>query len=338
MAFHLSSEEIIGRIRESTGLSDSDIAVKIDAKLSQLAGLISRDGAAHIVATELGVKFPNPSGGKLKIRDVAVGMRSVEVVGKVVRVFEVREFKRSDATSGKVGSFVFGDDTGSIRVTCWGGGADAVSSLSDGAIVKVSGGYVRENRGSKEIHLNDQSSLVLNPPGEVVGEVKAFAKAVRKSIKDLANSDDNVEILGTVVQVFDPRFFETCPNCGKRVRDSSGAGFSCEVHNIVVPAYSYVMNAYVDDGSDNIRVVFFKVQAQRFTGKSDEEFVSFKNSPELFEQVKTDLLGLMVRLVGKSQFNEMFNRKEFVAQLVFPNPDAKEELSRLESDSVKSNE
>jgi len=111
--------DILEKIKEKSGLSEEEIKEKIDTKLKQLSGLISKEGAAHIVANELGVKLFDALGGKLQIKNILAGMRSVEVVGKVLRVFELREFN-SKGRAGKVASFVIGDETGTIRIVMWG--------------------------------------------------------------------------------------------------------------------------------------------------------------------------------------------------------------------------
>ena len=111
-------EDIVTKIKEKTGLSEQDITSKVEQKCTQLSGLVSKDGAAHIIANELGVKLIE-SGGRQKIKDVIAGMRSVEILGKVTQIYEAKEFKRSDGTPGKVGSFVLGDETGTLRIVCW---------------------------------------------------------------------------------------------------------------------------------------------------------------------------------------------------------------------------
>ena len=49
--------DIIAKILKETSLSEAEINTKIDQKLDQLSGLISKEGAAHIIANELGVKL-----------------------------------------------------------------------------------------------------------------------------------------------------------------------------------------------------------------------------------------------------------------------------------------
>lgn len=317
--------DMIVKIRESTSLSEQEINKKVDEKLVQLSGLISKEGAAHIIANELGVKLIECSG---KIKDIYAGMRNCEVNGKVQQVYEVREFTRQDGSGGKVGNILIGDETGIMRVVCWGSHADVLSQLSEGNIVRVTGAIARDNQGRTELHLGDNSKIVINPNGIQIDAVKQRPSASRKEIKDLIDGDQNIEILGTIVQMFDPKFFEVCPECNTRVKDENSK-FTCKDHGSVTPTYSYIVNVFLDDGTDNIRCVFFSNQAEKLLNKNKEAMLSYRTSPESFEPLKTEFLGNIVKLIGKVRKNPFFDRIEFTAQLVFPNPDPEEELKRL---------
>jgi len=94
------------------------------------------------------------------------------------------------------------------------------------------------------------------------------------------------------------------------------------------------MNAVVDDGTSNIRCVFWKNQTNHLLGKNEEELSQFKENPSGFEEIKTELLGEQFRLMGKVNKNEMFDRLEFNVQLV-QKAKAEEELSVVEK-TVKS--
>ena len=52
----LSYDELINRIKEK-GFNEKEIERKINRKLEELSGLISREGAAHLIANELGIKI-----------------------------------------------------------------------------------------------------------------------------------------------------------------------------------------------------------------------------------------------------------------------------------------
>jgi len=323
-------EEILLKINEKTQMQLSEIESRVDRKMKQLSGLISKEGAAHIVANELGVKIFEPLSGKLQIKNILTGMRDVETVGKVLQVGDVREFMRGDALS-KVASMLIGDETGTIRAVMWGSQADNAASLGQGSIVKVIGAYVRENNGRKELHLNDRSQLLINPKGEIVDEVFAEVKTgARKEIKSLGENDFDVELLGTIVQVFDIKFYEICPRCGKRAKPTA-ALFECAEHGNVIPAYAYVLNAVLDDGTETIRCVFFRNQLEKLLNLTQQQLLNFKNNPAEFEAVKNELLVTIIKVNGRANKNSMFNRLEFVANNVDAKPNPEEEIKRLQN-------
>src|SRR3989344_9675236 len=322
-------EEIILKINEKTNMSVAEIEDRIEKKLKQLSGLISKEGAAHIVANELGVKIFEPLSGKLQIKNILSGMRSVETVGKVLQVSDTREFMKNDSVS-KVASMLIGDETGTIRVVMWGSQADNAAALGSNDIVKIIGGYVRDNNGRKEIHLNDRSQLLINPKGEIINDVNIeFKTRNRKEIKELNENDNEAELLGTIVQIFDLKFYEICPRCSKRAKPSTDF-FVCNEHGNVIPAYSYVLNAVLDDGTETIRCVFFRNQLERLLNMNQEQLLKFKSEPADFEAVKNNLLGTIVKLNGRANKNSMFNRLEFVVSGVDTNPNPEEELKRLQ--------
>ncbi|MBS3127897.1 hypothetical protein J4410_02035 [Candidatus Woesearchaeota archaeon] len=301
-------EQVLSKIKETSTLSEEEIQQKIKAKLEQLSGLISKEGAAHIVANELGVKLFEKTNGKVKLSQVLPGMRDLEVIGKVTQVYEIKEFQKENRT-GKVGSFRLADETKQIRVTCWGSKADEISKLVPGDNLRIVSAYAKENKGYVELHCNENSHIIRNPPGvEIAVNIGAsreeFTPAQRKSIKDLQEQEERADILGTIVQVFDLKFFE----------NQYGA--------------SYVFNVILDDGTDTIRCAFFKIQADRLAGKKPEEMQKYKENPEAFAEVKNELLGQIIKCIGKVKINEMFNRKEFTVQLVDRDPSPQEELKR----------
>ena len=94
-------------------------------------------------------------------------------------------------------------------------------------------------------------------------------------------------------------------------------------------AYSYVMNLFLDDGTENIRAVFFRSQIEQLTGKSSSTILSFREDPSGFEQVKHDLLGQIIKVAGRVTKNQMFDRLEFIANAVDSSPNPEEELKRI---------
>ncbi len=299
-------EQLLDKIQTEKGIKKEEIEVQIKAKIAQLSGLISQEGAAHILANELGVNIGAPE-GKVTIKQLLAGMRNVTLVGKLLKMFDIREFD-TGARKGKVGSFIIGDETGTIRVTCWNDQTTMMEKLKVDDIVQVENCFVRENRGSLEIHINDKSIIKQNPEGLQIAEIKqdAIQTLTRKNIVDLQESDINVEILGTIVQIFDIKFFE-------------------RQNNVI----SYVTNVYLDDGTGNIRVAFFTNQLQHLLKKTDEEIKIYQTSPEQFQNIKTDLLGEMIKITGRVKKNAMYDKMEFVASYVDTDVNPEEEIQRL---------
>ena len=67
--------------------------------------------------------------------------------------------------------------------------------------------------------------------------------------------------------------------------------------------------------------------------KTQEDILTYREAPEKFEEVKTELLGNQVKFVGRVVNNTMFNRLEFISNQVFPNPNPEEEIERLSEES-----
>lgn len=326
-------EEIIAKIKERSGISEEEILSRMDEKVKQLSGLISREGAAHIVANELGIKLFETITGRVEIKNILSGMRDVETVGRVERVFPITEFSR-ESGAGKVSSFILSDSTGSIRIVLWNEQAELISKMNPNDVVKIKSGYVRERNGALEVHINQKSKVIINPVDETVPALSkaSFARAKpvseRKKISE-AKEGDSCEIFGTIVQVFDIRFYESCPECKKRLK-SGADGFFCEAHGpIASPRYGFVMNVFLDDGTGSMRVVLFKEQAMQLMKKTEEECLEFRSFPEKFDGEKSSLLGLQVVASGRINKNVGFDRIELIANNVNPNPNPDDEIARL---------
>jgi len=76
--------QLIERIAKSSRLSVEDIERRIEAKRAKLSGLISKEGAAQIVASELGINFEKE---KMKVSELLPGMKKVNIVGKLFLFF-----------------------------------------------------------------------------------------------------------------------------------------------------------------------------------------------------------------------------------------------------------
>ncbi len=320
---NLPFEEIVKTIVEKSSLSEDEVKKKIDDKLEHLSGLISKEGAAHIIANELGINFSDME-KKLQISQVQPGMRNITLAAKVVQKYEMREFNTGER-QGKVANLLIGDESGVTRLVMWNDQTAAFDGIKENDTLRITNANARSGQsGRVEVHLNDQSKLEVNPDGEKV-ERPPEQKKDRKKISELNEQDSNVEVLAAIVQVFDPRFFEVDPNTGRRTRPASDGKFYDAQGNHITPDFSYVFNLIVDDGSGNIRVVCFRNQMQAVIGKSHEEILPFKEDPSSFNSIKNHLLGQMIKIEGRVVKNDMFDRTELIASRVHMNPNPDEE-------------
>ncbi|HIG93873.1 MAG TPA: OB-fold nucleic acid binding domain-containing protein [Candidatus Nanoarchaeia archaeon] len=320
--------EIKEKILASEKITPIELEARIKEKITELSGLISEEGAAHIISNELGILLVEKQKERMKIKEIYAGMRNVATFGKVVRIFETREFTKGEGEKGKVGSALIGDESATIRVVFWNDQTKQLAGLKEDDIILVKDASVKENRGGKELHVGDRSEVVINPENLTVGIVRQGGNFQRKTIEQLQDGEEGTEIMGTVIQVFDPRFFLVCPQCAKKANEMNGA-FECSQHGKVVPSVSYVMNLIMDDSTGTIRSVFWKNQTTRLLEKAEEEIASFKDNLSSFEEIKTDLLGEQLKLMGRVKRNEMFDRLEFTVQMV-EKAKPEEEIARLE--------
>lgn len=292
-------EKIKQAIKEQTGLSDKDIEDRIEQKLTSLAGLISKDGAAHIIANELGVKLV-PDRNNLKVKDLLPGMRGITLNMRVLKKYEVREFNK-EGRSGKVGSFMGGDESGVTRVTLWNEQADKLNTIEEGMTIQVKEASVKDNQGRTEMQLGMGGEIIIEPKGVTVNVNATVAERsyTTKKIGELSQSDEYVDILGTIVQVFDPRSFAK--------KDGT---------------QGVVANVIIDDGSGNIRVSFWDADVRTLLGEGMDK-------PETLADTKNELLGQIMKIQGRCKLNPAYNTVELTTHKFVKNPDPAAEMSRL---------
>ncbi|MBT3984698.1 hypothetical protein HOD38_01685 [archaeon] len=310
----LKYEDILAKIEKEKGLSKTEVEDKIKEKLKQLSDLISKEGAAHIIANELGVKLFDVGIKKAKVNQLNTMLKGVELVGKVINIYEIREFKVA-AREGRVVNMLVGDETGSCRLVLW--DEKQIKEVEEGKlkvgdVVRVSNCYVKENnRGYMELHMGKNGEWVINPEGESI-EVKSFSEAERKNIKDL-KENDNATLVGTLVQVFEPRFYDSCPECSKKV-EYKDDGFYCAAHGKVESKPQGVLNLVFDDGTDNIRIVCFRDNVNKVL--EVEDVVDLKENHEKFNEIQRKVAGRQLEISGRVTKNDFFDRLEMVANSV----------------------
>src|SRR3989338_404647 len=172
-----SYANLVERISQASKLGVGEIEGKIEVKRAKLSGLISKEGAAQIVAAELGVSFDNEL---MKINELVEGMKRARVVGKVTEVFPIRSFSKN-GREGKVYNFFLGDEGSNFKVVLWDVNHIALfekGEMGKDSVVEISNASVRNG----ELHLGAFSVIKLS--GQKMDNVKNKREASRSSLKD----------------------------------------------------------------------------------------------------------------------------------------------------------
>ncbi|MCK4553303.1 DUF2240 family protein [Candidatus Pacearchaeota archaeon] len=290
-------ERILEKIAQVSGLEKEEISRRVEAKRAKLAGLISQEGAAQIVAAELGINFDNE---KLKINELLPGMRKVNVVGKVFNLSPVRTFTTKKGDEGKVANMFIADETSNVKVVLWDTNHIELiekNEIVENRVVEISNASMRDN----EIHLGSFSELKLS--GEILNDVRTERVVREKSIIDFRIGED-LSVRAFIVQAFEPKFFYVCPECRKKATQEAD-GFVCAEHGKVSAEKRALITIVLDDGTETMRAVLFHENLPKIG------LTELENSERLINQ-REDLLGKEMIFSGNVRNNKFFNNNEFV--------------------------
>jgi len=262
-------------IARSAEMDREEIERMVEAKRARLSGLVSKEGAIQIVAAELGIILDNE---KLKIGELVDGMKKANFVGKVTKIFPVREFNKN-GREGKVVNLNVGDDTSNAKVVLWDTNhIDLIEKekIKEGDVVEVANASIRNG----EAHLSGFSDIKKSK--EKIEGVQVQKKAVFARLKDVSPGQ-NVKVRALIVQSFEPKYFN---------KKDSGEK-------------SALLNFVLDDGSDILRGVAFGETIYRL-GLSEEEVFDV----EKFKEKKDSILGEEKIFTGNVRMNSYTNEAE----------------------------
>lgn len=284
-------DKIVEKIAKYSNLRIEEVNRKIEAKRAKLSGLISQEGAAQIVAAELGINFENE---KLKIDELLPGMRKINLCGKIISLYPVRTFKTQKGDEGKVLNLILADETSNIKVVLW--DTNHISLIEKGDIkendiVDISNASMREN----EMHLGSFSEF--KKSAKEMGDVRTDRITKEKKISEF-KIGDHLSVRAFIVQAFQPKFFEVSKETGRKMTEN-------EKEKGVPAEKRALINIVLDDGSGTIRTVLFNENLSTL-GLKDLE------NPERLSYQMEALLGKEMIFSGNVRKNNFFNNEEFI--------------------------
>lgn len=327
---HIPIQRVVALIELKTDYTKEEIEQKISEKLTEFSGLLSKEGAAHIIANELGVDLEDAKKEPLTISELKEGMQSIRVAAKVISKYDMNTFERN-GTPGRVQSLYVGDQSGRTRVTFWHDDVSLLENIKEDDTLLLANMAVRKNQGKLELHATKNTQIQQNPQGVTVvvaqqSQEQQIIEHDQLKINQIDKETQGANLFGVVVQVMNPYFFPIDKTTRRKVTINDQTPFDETVHE-----WNMVCNCVLDDGSETLRIACFGEHVANLLQLSESEVLELKDNSERFSEVQNQLLGCYARIGGKVNYNEQYDRIEMIAQSVNTNPNVEEELKVLKS-------
>ncbi len=144
----------------------------------------------------------------------------IDVVGRIVNVYDPSEFNRDDGTTGKVRTIEIGDGTGIIRASFWDDKAEL--SFAEGDPIKIENARTRLGNYNMDLSIGRTARIVKPNPEEIndlpaINEIEDSIYST-KTISELNDGDRNVRLIGRVINIYDPNEFQRADGSKGTVR------------------------------------------------------------------------------------------------------------------------
>lgn len=133
----------------------------------------------------------------------------VDIIGRVINLFEPNQFQRDDGSTGIVRSVIIADETGTVRVSFW--DEKAESSLNIGDAVKIENAKTR--MGTNDIELSIGKTARLIKPGDEelknLPSLNEIEKSIyqNKTVEELKEGDREIRLIGRILALDEPNEF-----------------------------------------------------------------------------------------------------------------------------------
>lgn len=177
----ISVDELYQKLLES-GISEAELEKQVQNKESEFGGFMSKQGILFIIAKENGIYIQSPEISEqlyeefeeeidydefsIQLSEIKDEMRNIVLLGKILQIFETRDFTRKDGTGGKVSSFLFGDNSETVKVALWGDKADFSKNeyFRVNELIRIIGAYCKKGKDNNlEVHLGKRGKIILSP-------------------------------------------------------------------------------------------------------------------------------------------------------------------------------
>jgi len=200
---------LIEKIVTVSGKSREEVERLIGEKKNKFSGLLTEDGAAFMVARELGIDLGMQQGrGRHLIADLKDGMQNIDLLVRVMHVFSPKSFERN-GKKGKLCNLVVADSSGETRLTLWHNDVRKLeeAGVEKGSVLLLHNCYVKSFNEKPQLNLSYNGSMTVSPKG--IDESK-LPKAEGKEYKlsELQPEMTDIAAVVRVLQLFPVNEFE----------------------------------------------------------------------------------------------------------------------------------
>ncbi len=307
----LSLDEIINELIEKSKLSKKELIDMIHSKQSEFSGLVSLEGAAHLVARDLGIDLLKNKEKFYKISDIKSEMRNFSLKARVSSITPLRKFTKKDGTEGRVCNLIIIDGTGEARVPLWDKQIDITEdAIKPGDVIHLKNISSRQNIfGGIELVLQKTSNIIKIDDDKSLPFPTTTPSIKRIELKDA--TEGYFEIRAIIVDIFNinPLFY-SCPRCKSKL-ENTDKGYVCKDHGEVNPDINMIITGIIDDGTGTIRAVFFRDMAKEISD-IDVKMLQSMTQDDSIKLIKENVLGKEFLFKGRIQKNKIFESLEFV--------------------------
>ncbi len=184
-------------------------------------------------------KYPKITFKSISINDINLNLNSLSLEGKIIQLFQKREFTRKDGELGYVQSFTLLDSTGSIRITFWNEDTEKLKTLEVNDVISITSLNPRlSTLDSKTVELTANRNTTIT---KKTADIDIKGESV-KNVKQLQNRRGVVSFKGIITSVDNI----------KSISLKSGEEVS-------------LLGFIVSDNTDGIRVTIWREEAEEYS-------------------------------------------------------------------------
>ena len=244
-----------------------------------------------------------------KIEDLDEDEEDTIIIGRVIELYDMRQFDRDNGDTGYVRNIEIADDTGAVKVVLW--DSDAKRELEMGQAIKLQNPRLTLDMDNQLQATVSSATTILDPSEKELENLPSQEELmesifVAKPIEALLEDDTNVHITATIKEVFTDRILlKKCPNCHENVEESEDE-YICDNcgHTFDEPDYTLMIPTRVEDDTGEIPVTFFGNLAEQLIDIDKDQIISLVNEGLGIEDKLQDLVGITIEIIANVSFNE----------------------------------